>query len=239
MKKHLYPLILLLTLCVACDEAEQMLMPLIPNTLSGMTLIPAGEVQVGAPPDEVTEKKYENQIVPRQETIYLDVFYIDTHEVTVAEFQDFVEAVGYENVSQYSWNWYDGSTPEHPIFASYEAARAYAEWAGKRLPTDAEWEKAARAGLVEKAYPWGNSIDPSKANYSAEIEDTTAVGNYPANAYGLYDMAGNAWEWCLDLYETDFYDRSPLRNPVAGESLTEITETFRAVHSPRVLRGGY
>ena len=220
--------------------------PPIPD-VSEMAIIPAGEFQRGS---DDTEADDDEQPV---RMIYLDTFYIDRYEVTNAQYKQFVDAnpswqkdriPGEYHDGDYLKHWAGNNYPEnkenHPVvYISWYAAMAYAEWAGKRLPTEAEWEKAARGGLVEKAYPWGNSIDPSKANYSVEIEDTTSVGNYPANAYGLYDMAGNAWEWCLDLYETDFYDRSPLRNPVAGESLTEITETFRAVHSPRVLRGGY
>ena len=215
--------------------------------VSEMAIIPAGEFQRGS---DDTEADDDEQPV---RMIYLDTFYIDRYEVTNAQYKQFVDAnpswqkdriPSEYHDGDYLKHWEGNNYPEskenHPVvYISWYAAMAYAKWAGKRLPTEAEWEKAARGGLVEKAYPWGNSIDPSKANYSAEIEDTTSVGNYPANAYGLYDMSGNAWEWCLDLYETDFYDRSSLRNPVAGESLTEITETFRAVHSPRVLRGGY
>ena len=137
-------------------------------------------------------------------------------------------------------NNYPQGKENHPVvYISWYAAMAYADWAGRRLPTEAEWEKAARGRLVDQAYPWGNSIDQSKANYSGEIGDTTPEGNYPANAYRLYDMAGNAWEWCLDLYETDFYSLSPRRNPIAGESLTEITERYPTVKGPRVLRSGY
>ena len=212
-----------------------------------MVLIPAGEFQRGSDDTEADED--EQPVRP----IYLDTFYIDRYEVTNAEYKQFVDAnplwqkdripSEYHNgdyLKHWEGNNYPKSKENHPVvYISWYAAMAYAEWAGKRLPTEAEWEKAARGGLVEKAYPWGNSIDPSKANYSAEIEDTTPVGNYPANAYGLYDMVGNAWEWCLDRYETDFYDHSLLRNPIAGESLTEITETFLAIHSTRVLRGGY
>lgn len=218
-----------------------------PPFVSEMAMIPAGEFQRGS---DDTEAGDDEQPV---RMIYLDTFYIDRYEVTNAQYKQFVDAnplwqkdriPSEYHDGDYLKHWEGNNYPEskenHPVvYISWYAAMAYAEWAGKRLPTEAEWEKAARGGLGEKAYPWGNSIDPSKANYSAEIEDTTSVGNYPANAYGLYDMSGNAWEWCLDLYETDFYDRSPLRNPVAGESLAEITETFRGVHSPRVLRGGY
>ena len=212
-----------------------------------MAIIPAGEFQKGSDDAEADEDEQPVR------TIYLDAFYIDRYEVTNAEYKQFVDAnplwqkdriPSEYHDGDYLKHWEGNNYPEskenHPVvYISWYAAMAYAAWAGKRLPTESEWEKAARGGLVEKAYPWGDSIDPSKANYSAEIEDTTPVGNYPANAYGLYDMVGNAWEWCLDRYETDFYDRSLLRNPVAGESLTEITETFLTVHSPRVLRGGY
>ena len=215
--------------------------------VSEMAIIPAGEFQRGS---DDTAAGDDEQLV---RMIYLDTFYIDRYEVTNAQYKQFVDAHPLWQKNRIPSEYHDGdylkhwegnnypeSKENHPVvYISWYAAIAYAEWAGKRLPTEAEWEKAARGGLVEKAYPWGNSIDPSKANYSAEIEDTTPVGSYLANAYGLYDMAGNAWEWCLDLYEPDFYDRSPLRNPVAGEPLTEIPETFRAVHSPRVLRGGY
>ena len=125
-------------------------------------------------------------------------FYIDTHEVTIAEFQTFVDAVGYDTAKHYSWNWFAGSTPDHPVFASYDAAQAYAAWAGKRLPTDAEWEKAARGGRVRQTYPWGDDT-PAKAHAHIDGQNkkpyTVPVGSYAPNAYGLYDMAGNVAEW--------------------------------------------
>ena len=89
---------------------------------------------------------------------------------------------------------------------------------GYRLPTEAEWEKAARGGLVNKRYPWGDSIDSSKANYGLNNSGTTEVGIYPANNYGLYDMAGNASEWCNDWYDSSYYNVSPYNNPIGPSS---------------------
>ena len=93
---------------------------------------------------------------------------------------------------------------------------AYAGWAEKRLPTEAEWEYAARGGLAGKKYPNGDVIDAGKANFGGNVGDTTAVGKYPANGYGLFDMAGNVWEWCLDEYDANFYFGSPGKNPLSG-----------------------
>ena len=216
-------------------------------TFSGMTIIHAGEFQMGSNDPEAEDDEQPVHIV------YLDAFYIDQYEVTNAQYKQFTDAnllwqkdhiPNQYHDGDYLKHWAGNNYPEgkenHPVvYISWYAAMAYAEWTGKRLPTEAEWEKAARGGLLDQKYPWGNSIDPSKANYSGEVGDTTPIGNYPPNAYGLYDMVGNAWEWCLDLYETDFYTRSSLQNPIAGESLTNITKTFRTVKSPRVLRSGY
>ena len=215
--------------------------------LSEMATIHAGEFQMGS--DNIDTDHDEQPM----HTVHLDTFYIDRHEVTNAQYKQFVDTnplwqkdriPSEYHDGDYLKHWEGNNYPQgqenHPVvYVSWYAAMAYAGWAGKRLPTEAEWEKAARGGLVGQAYPWGNSIDPSKANYSGEIGGTTPVGNYPANAYGLYDMTGNAWEWCLDVYETDFYSRSPRRNPIAGESITEITEKYPTVKDPRVLRSGY
>ena len=209
-------------------------------------LIPAGEFQMGS-----NASNTENDEKPMH-TVYVDSYYIDKYEVTNAKFKQFVDANPqwqkdriprkFHN-SQYLDLWQGNSYPpdkeDHPVvYVSWYAAMAYAKWEGKRLPTEAEWEKAARGELVDLRYTWGNIVDPSKANYGGQVGDTTSVGSYPANDYGLYDMVGNVMEWCLDGYETDFYSRSPRLNPIAGGVLTDIVNKFQDVISRRAVRSG-
>ena len=211
-----------------------------------MVLIPAGDFQMGS-----------NDSEPRDDekpvhTVYLEAFYMDKYEVTNAQFKAFVEANPqwqknnipdkyHDGDYLYDWtgNRYPSGEGNHPVvYVSWYAAMAYAQWAGKRLPTEAEWEKAARGGLVRTKYPWGDTIDATKANYDRKL-GTILVGLYEPNGYGLYDMAGNAEEWCLDAYDKDFYARSPRRNPLAGEmTLTEVIVNYKNVTTDRVLRGG-
>ncbi|MBC8231218.1 PEGA domain-containing protein [bacterium] len=185
----------------------------------GMVLIPAGEFSMGSNDGD----DHENPV----HTVYLDAFYMDKHEVTVGQYKKFLQATGHK-----APNWSDVSqvspTDNHPIiYVSWNDAQAYCKWPGKRLPTEAEWEKAARGGLVGKKYPWGDSIDSSKANYNWNVDSTTPVGKYPPNGYGLYDMAGNVREWCSDLYDKNYYSSSPRNNPPGAAS-----------GSSRVVRGG-
>ena len=213
-----------------------------------MVLIPAGEFQMGSNDSDAWDNE------KPVHTVYVDAFYMDVDKVTNAQYKEFVDAnpewgkdripSSYHNgnyLKDWSGNSYPNGKGNHPVvYVSWYGAMAYAQWAGKRLPTEAEWEKAARGGLVGKRYPWGDSIDSSKANYGRNVGDTTPVGSYPPNGYGLYDMAGNIWEWCLDAYKKeDFYKKSPRRNPIAGAgSITYITSNFTNVKSIRVLRGG-
>ena len=194
-----------------------------------MVLIPAGEFQMGSNDGA----DHENPA----HTVYVDRFYMDKYEVTVGQYKQFIRATGHRALPNYVSKY--SPTDKHPVVGvSWHDAMAYAQWAGKRLPTEAEWEKAARGGLRGKRYPWGNAIDSNKASYGDYAGKPTAVGKYPPNGYGLYDMAGNVWEWCLDEYNAGFYKSSPSRNPISGDSISYVINNFTNVNSPRVLRGG-
>ena len=214
---------------------------------AGMVLIPGGEFQMGSYDSEAQDDE------KPVHTVYVDAFYMDKYEVTNAQYKVFVDANpqwqkvrlsrAYHDgdyLKPWSGNSYPSGKGSHPVvYVSWYAAMAYAQWAGKRLPTEAEWEKAARGGLVRQNYPWGNGIGSTRANFGYNVGKTTPVGSYAANGYGLYDMAGNVWEWCLDAYDADFYARSPFWNPIAGDaSAYQIVNEFRRVKTSRVLRGG-
>ena len=221
-----------------------------------MVHIPAGTFYMGSNEEET---KLEDDDAKPRHKVYVDGFFIDKCVVTNEEYLVFLgenpqwkqSGIMAERFcdADYLRHWENGSSfPEekkkHPvIYISWYAAMAYTKWIGKRLPTEAEWEKAARGGLEKKIYPWGNTIDSGKANYRAkgsEVHLETAY-SYAPNNYQLYNMAGNVWEWCLDDYEPDFYENSPFKNPIATkQSLQSIVDNFESVNprSPAASRGG-
>ena len=277
-----------------------------------MVLIPGGEFDMGSndvesEPDEppmgwtiddfwlTREAFHDEQPV---HTVSVCPFYMDIYPVTNVQYKMFLDAnpewrkdwIAKDN-TLYLNNWNGNNYPileaSHPVRSvNWYAAMAYAEWTGKRLPTEAEWEKAARGGLIDMQYPWGNMRDSTLANsyifeerlgcyivYHAgdthvnyttpawlqkltrhlkkriSKTQTTDVGSYPANGYGLYDMVGNVSEWCIDSYDIDFYSKSPRDNPLnLGEEFESYENTldnidlilndYKNVKSSRVKRGG-
>ncbi|HUQ95852.1 MAG TPA: SUMF1/EgtB/PvdO family nonheme iron enzyme [Bryobacteraceae bacterium] len=198
----------------------------------GMVFVPAGEYQRGRThklPDD--DLKWWPEVMKDDrpvKTIHIDAFYMDQHEVTNAQYAKFVQAARHRP----PYNWPDGKVPpgkeNYPVAAvSWEDAMAYAKWAGKRLPTEAEWERACR-GLTEGAkYFWGDRKPTVKDARFNSVNGPQEVGKCAATALGLQDMAGNVWEWCLDWYDRDYYAIAPDSNPGGPES-----------GKYRVLRGG-
>jgi formylglycine-generating enzyme required for sulfatase activity len=208
---------------------------------SEMLLIPAGEFQMGSSVGGSGELPIH--------TVWLDSFYIDLFEVTHEQFSAFLDSEGNQeeggetwldadatglhlSSSEESWQVEEGYE-SHPIFElTWYAANAYCQWRGARLPTEAEWEKAARGTILEdgRVYPWGiGEIDNDKANFNRYYEETLPVGSLPAgvSSYGVHDLAGNISEFTADWYDRDYYSNSPIENPTGPES-----------GDMRVVRGG-
>jgi len=198
------------------ETAEQL--PVEPKEIgpppAGMVLIPAGTFVMGSDQEDQQPAH----------TVSIDAFYLDKHEVTNREYMIFVKETGHPKPPYYKDS--DFNQPDQPVVGvSYNDAVAYAAWVGKRLPTEAEWEYAARGGLAKKKFPWGDDISARDCNYVPSggkeadgYEYTAPVSKYPPNGYGLYDMAGNAWEWCSDFYSTTYYAASPDSNPIGPDS---------------------
>jgi formylglycine-generating enzyme required for sulfatase activity len=184
----------------------------------GMVFIPGGEFQRGRTqklPDDGLKwypevMKDDRPVKP----ITVDPFYMDEHEVTNERYAAFVQATKHRA----PYNWPGGKVPvgkeKYPVAdVSWDDAAAFAKWAGKRLPTEAEWERACRGLLEGLTYPWGQAKpDKTLARYNS-VEGPAPVRSVKPNYFGLYDMAGNVWEWCADWYEKDYYAEAPAKNP--------------------------
>ena len=202
---------------------------------AGMVLVPAGEFTMGANRGDADERP--------AHVVALDAYYMGRHEVTNAEYMAFCSEAGSHIPIAYEadvgWAEIAAAMPDHPVVGvTWEDAMAYAEWRGMRLPTEAEWEKAAR-GVDERLYPWGNTVPDADARstrlanirFPSDHADAAvaAVGSYPSDVspYGVYDTAGNVSEWVADTYSATYYHHSPERNPVGAQH-----------GSWRVVRGG-
>jgi formylglycine-generating enzyme len=272
----------------------------------GMVWIPEGTFLMGT--DDV--ESFPNERPAHR--VHVEGFWIDTHDVTNAEFAKFVEATGYVTTAERPvnweelrkelppgtpkpddgalapgsmvftptqgpvplndlsawWRWVKGANWRHPegpgssiegranhpvIQVSWYDAVAYAKWAGERLPTEAEWEYAARGGLESKRYVWGDEFRPGGRNMANTwqgvfpVHDTgedgfvgtSPVGSFPANGYGLYDMAGNVWQWCSDWYRVDAYieasSQNVCRDPAGPAESFDPADPYAP---KRVVKGG-
>ncbi len=215
----------------------------------GMIYIPAGEFVMGSKNGSSNEDP--------EHTVYVGAFYIDENPITNSEYfifwnqlnesdKDSQAPESFENIE-----WPDRTffIPRHPVVGiSWTMANNYARWAGKRLPTEAEWEKAAK-GLSNRQYPWGNTPPEFEGKFRANFNtitfqkdgfsDTNPVGYYNGknlntkngrSYYELNDMAGNVWEWVYDWYSENYYNISPYDNPVGPD--------FENSNKEKVIRGG-
>lgn len=194
-----------------------------------MVLAEAGDFAMGSDRGETDEQPVH--------TVYLDSFYIDKFEVTNQLYKACVDdgkcdppRQTYFFAESPNKTYYDNSQYDNypVIYVDWNMAKAYCEWRGARLPTEAEWEKAAR-GTQGTTYPWGKDLDCQKANYQNCVNRTSEVGSYPdgVSPYGAYDMTGNVWEWVADWYSDNYYSNTARNNPRGPNS-----------GQSRVLRGG-
>jgi len=231
--------------------------------------VPAGEFSMGADEGDEDERPVHR--------VHLDAFKMSVHAITNQQYAEFTRAMGHhapavrdlpivvtaaheltfrELATPYVWR--GGALPldraRHPVtLVTFADAVAYCAWLSHRLgvavrlPTEAEWERAARGGLAERGYPWGDDIDPSRANFLPDqglkrYRGTRPVGSYPPNAFGLYDMTGNVWEWVADWYSAETDRAGDSRNPrgpalriVRGGSwVTHDVSQLRCAHRHKV-----
>ncbi len=187
---------------------------------NGMVYVPAGEFIMGSDPD-VDPMTDELDELP-QHKVFLDAYFIDKHEVSNADYTQFVEATGHRN--SIFWDNPKFNHPDQPVVGvTWGDVSAYAEWIGKRLLTEAEWEKAAR-GTDGRIWPWGNEFDPTKCNFDDEgkfdghldgFATAAPVKSFEqgASPYGALNMAGNVAEWVADWFGMEYYAVSPAENP--------------------------
>ena len=218
-----------------------------PVAPEGMVLIPASEFLMGS--DDVDAFSNEGPV----HTVYVDAFYIDKYEVTNAQYKQFIDAnpqwqkdridrALHDGTYLALWNGNDYPTgrANYPVvYVSWYAAWLMRSGYSSGCRPRQNGKRQRGGGLTGKTYAWGEDLDSTQANYKYNAKDITPVGSYPPNGYGLYDVAGNVWEWCLDAYSNDFYARSPHKNPLCGAiSIDWVMDNFTNIKTKRVVRGG-
>jgi formylglycine-generating enzyme required for sulfatase activity len=223
------------------------------NSPEDMILIPEGAFLMGSTKQDIEnllaldqhiEIERLNNEIPQRE-VYLNAYYIDKYLVTNAKYKIFIESGGYTQQEYWSDAGRNYITESNPlennelddvlngepdcptVNISWHEAEAFAKWSGKRLPIEAEWEKAAR-GTDGRIYPWGNEFDKTRLNCAeAKIKKTTPVTKYPQGRsfYGCFDMAGNVWEWTADWYDSKYYQHGPNKDP-QGPNVAEENPGF-------------
>ncbi len=256
MKRHISALLALLLM--ACTNGEVKTSTPLDEAPEGMTLIPGGSFRMGTDSSTIpglmqrfgTQRAefFLPEIPGRSASI--EPFYLDKTEVTNGQYADFVSAmpewapdsiaVSFHN-GRYLEHWSDGTyenaLTDHPVvFVPWYAAVAYCVWRGKRLPTEAEWEYAARGGLEDSQFPWGEEPpDSTRVNWAySRLGGPVSVGRYTPNAFGLYDMAGNVWEYVVDGWTSSYSAVSGVGAVTSGFD----PDTLHRVRTRRVIRGG-
>ncbi|MFO0983784.1 MAG: SUMF1/EgtB/PvdO family nonheme iron enzyme [Planctomycetota bacterium] len=232
-----------------------------PTDQAEMVFVPGGPFAMGSGYSEVVDdpqimasaraQKHEAKSFEGEQpkhTVIVSPLFVDRYEVTNAKYELFLnwwlthershefchedEPVDYDH-TPWMWKASSYSDPQRPVVGvTWFSAYAYARWAGKRLPTEAEWEKAAR-GTDSRKFPWGNVFDPRLCNCGDSFNyRTLPVGSFETgqSPYGCYDMAGNVWEWTLDWNNPQFYDDSPVRDPIYAPTAP--------VTNYKIVRGG-
>jgi len=208
------------------DALEQARMELLPETNKRrMIHIPGGPFTMGGDDEDAPDNERPSHLV------HISSFYMDTYPVTNQDYREFVNCTGQTTPIHWQRGTYPTGLARHPVVnVSWYDAKAYADWMDARLPTEAEWEKAAR-GTDERLYPWGiRFVDGERCNSNNMVGTTLPVDEFPLgrSSYGIWDMSGNVYEWCADYYEESYYRFSPASNPKGPEGGQE-----------RVIRGGF